>query len=202
MPVVYAPYSQQTREIVGNWQTVRFHPNLVVRSGTNLEGLTRQIREVIASIDSDQPVYDSTSMDELVRRSGSWPRFLLFILGFLAFLALVLAASGIYGLMSYSVTDRRQEIGIRMALGAGRSRIVWLITSHGLRLTGIGVAVGSVGAFAASKALQRFLFGITPSDPLTYASVGLLLLVVALAGCYLPARKAAGLDPATTLRAE
>ena len=159
IPLVYAPYAQQTREIVGNWQTVRFHPNLVVRSRTNIEGLTRQIREVIASIDSDQPVYDSTSMDEVVRRSGGWPRFLLFILGFLAFLALVLAASGIYGLMSHSVTDRRQEIGIRMALGAGRSRIVWLITSHGLRLTAIGIVLGSAGAFAASKALQRFLLG-------------------------------------------
>ena len=117
-------------------------------------------------------------------------------------LALLLAALGLYGVIAYSVAQRTHEIGIRMALGASRRNVVWLVLGQGMRLVGIGIALGVAGGTALSRALSAWLFGLSPFDPIAYATVSLFLVVVALVACYIPARRATKVDPLVALRYE
>jgi putative ABC transport system permease protein len=183
-------------------QTPRGSVNLVVRTRSDPAALTAAIKQEVQGLDRDLPIYNPKTMEQRVSESAAAPRFRTLLLALFAALALVLAAVGIYGVISYSVTQRTHEIGIRMALGAGRRDILKLVLGHGVVLTLIGVAIGLVGAFMLTRIMATFLFGVSATDPLTYTLVSLLLLAVALVACYVPARRAMRVDPMVALRYE
>ncbi|HEU4629168.1 MAG TPA: ABC transporter permease [Gemmatimonadaceae bacterium] len=176
--------------------------SLVVRAQGDAAALTPAIRRAIWSVDRDQPIVRVATMDELIARSQAGRRFALVLFEAFALVALVLAAAGIYGVLSGSVAERAREIGVRSALGASRGRILALVLGQGLGLTGLGVALGLAGAAAASRAIAAMLFGVSRLDPVTYLGVVGLLVAVAALACGLPAWRAARIDPAITLRSE
>jgi putative ABC transport system permease protein len=141
-------------------------------------------------------------MDQVISQSTTPRRFNVFLLAGFAFLALILSAIGIYGVIAYSVVRRVHEIGIRMALGAQRADVMHLVVGQGLLLLGIGVVVGILGALALTRSLASFLYGIRPTDPATFACVVMILAGVAFVACYIPARRATKVDPMTALRYE
>jgi ABC-type antimicrobial peptide transport system permease subunit len=153
-------------------------------------------------VDKDQTINDVRTMDEIVTRSLSARRFNLWLLGAFAALALALASVGIYGVISYAVSQRTREIGVRIALGAQPRDILRLVIKQGLVLTLSGIAIGLVAAFALTRWLESLLFGVSKTDPLTFASVALLLTLVALLACFIPAQRAAKVDPMVALRGE
>jgi len=157
---------------------------------------------VIHKLDAGLPVTHVMRMDELLSDSVSPHRFSAVLTGIFAALALLLAAIGIYGVMSYSVSQRTQEIGIRMALGAQPGSVRSMILGHTLKLTLLGVGIGLAGAFALVRFLASLLFGVSTYDPLTFVSVPLLLAAVAMAASYVPARRAVRVDPLVALRYE
>jgi putative ABC transport system permease protein len=153
-------------------------------------------------VDSQLPITKVETMTNVAAESVAARSFNMVLVGLFAVLALVLAAVGIYGVMSYAVTQRTQEIGIRMALGASATDVLKLIIKNGLTLTLIGVLIGVAGAIALTRLLATMLFGVTPTDSLTFVAVSLVLIVVALLACYLPARRATKVDPLVALRYE
>jgi len=175
---------------------------LVVKSGADPASLTSAVREVVQSIDKDQPVFAISTMEELVRNSVATRRMTLVLLGLFSGLALVLGAIGIYGVISYSVAQRTHEIGIRMALGAPRSGVFRLVVGEGLKLAGVGIAIGIAAAFGLARLMSSLLFGISATDFETFAGVAVLLALVALLACYVPARRAMRVDPTVALRYE
>ena len=175
---------------------------LVVRARGDAAALAPAIRRAVWSVDKDQPIVRVATLDALVAGSASERRFALTLFEAFALVALVLAAIGIYGVLAGSVAERTREIGVRSALGASRGDILALVLGQGLSLTVVGVAIGSVGAAAASTALVTLLFGISHLDPTTYLSMIAVLMSVSTAACWIPAWRAARVDPATTLRAE
>lgn len=184
------------------WSWVDNVQSLVVRAHGNAAALAPAIRNAIWSVDKDQPIVRVATMNELLAASAAERRFSLTIFEAFALAALILAAAGIYGVLSGSVTERTREIGVRSALGATPASILAMILRQGITLTAVGVAIGLVGTIAASQAIAAMLFGISSLDPLTYFGVIALLLCVAALACWVPAFRAARLDPATTLRAE
>jgi putative ABC transport system permease protein len=142
------------------------------------------------------------TMDEWVSRSTATPRYRTTLLGLFAALAMVLAATGIYGVMSYSVSQRTHEIGVRMALGARNGDVLRLVVSQGMLLVVVGLAIGLVAALGLTRLMESLLFGVTAKDPLTFVAVAGLLAVVAFIACYIPARRATKVDPLTALRYE
>jgi putative ABC transport system permease protein len=177
--------------------------SLVVRTQDgNPAALTPTLRRAIWSVDKDQPVTRIATMEDLLAASAAERRFVLILFEAFAIAALVLATAGIYGVLAGSVAERTHEIGVRMALGASRARILALVGRQGMMLTGLGVAIGLAGAFAASQAIAAMLFGVSPLDPVTYIGVVALLAGVAVIACGVPAWRAARVDPAITLRAE
>jgi putative ABC transport system permease protein len=175
---------------------------LVVRTRSDAAALAPAVREAIWSVDKDQPITRVATMEELVSASAAERRFALTLFEAFAVTALLLAAIGIYGVLAGSVAERTREIGVRAALGASRGNILGLVLRQGMVLTGIGIAIGLGGAAAASGALTTLLFQVTRLDPLTYGAVVALLLGVAAIACWLPAWRAARVDPTITLRAE
>ncbi len=176
--------------------------NLVVRSAVDPASLTSAIRAAVAAIDKDQPIFAISTMQQLVDDSISTRRLTLVLLGLFSALALILAAIGIYGVMSYGVALRTQEIGIRMALGAQHRDVLRLVLGQGARIALLGVAIGLVGAAELTRFLSKLLFSVSAGDPLTFACVAALLVIVALAACYIPARRAMRVDPIIALRYE
>ena len=176
--------------------------NLVVRASGDPVALTSAIRGAVQSIDKDQPIANVATMEEILSRSVGEPRFRTLLLGVFAALALVLAAIGIYGVMSYTVARRTHEIGIRMALGARPKDTLMLIVGQGLGLALIGVGVGFAGAFGLTQLLSSLLFGVSPTDLSTFVVIALLLTGVAAVACYIPARRATRVDPILALRCE
>jgi putative ABC transport system permease protein len=175
---------------------------LVVRARGNAPALAAAIRDAIWSVDKDQPIVRLTTMDALLARSAAERRFALILFEAFGAVALVLAAMGIYGVLSGSVTERMREIGVRSALGASRGSIVALVLRQGMTLTALGMAIGLTGAIVGSQAIVTLLFGVTRLDPATYAGVVALLVGVSSMACWLPAWRAARVDPSITLRAE
>ena len=173
---------------------------LVVRTGVDPSSMRTQIEAVVPSLSADITVSDVRTMEEVVSASIARQRMALLVLGVFALVALVLAASGLYGLVAHSVTERTHEIGVRMALGADRADVVRLVIRHGLSMTAAGVVLGVGGAAALSKSLQGLMFGVDPMDPATFAVVVVLLLATSLAACYLPAWRATRIAPVTALR--
>jgi ABC-type antimicrobial peptide transport system permease subunit len=175
---------------------------LVVRAKGDAASLTADIRRAIASVDSEQPILRVATMDERLQASAADRRFALLLFEAFGLTALLLAAVGTYSLLSGGVTERTREIGVRSALGATRSRIVGLVLRQGMTLTAIGIAIGLVGAFIASRALMTLLFGISPLDAVTYVAVAGLLASVSLVACGMPAWRAARVHPTIALRFE
>jgi putative ABC transport system permease protein len=175
---------------------------LVVRANSDPTSLANSIREQVLAMDPEQPIYGVSTMDQLLETSVAQPRLNLVLLALFAALALVLASVGIYGIISYSVTQRTREIGIRMALGAGQGTVLRMIVSQGLRLTAIGLLIGVAGALVLTRLISALLFGVSATDPATFIVTLLVLGGVALLASYLPARRAAGVDPLVALHHE
>jgi putative ABC transport system permease protein len=175
---------------------------LVLRGAVEPSSLAPALRNAVREIDPALPVYDVMTMNERLSNSVAERRFNLLLLGGFAALALLLAGVGVYGVISYVVTQRTHEIGIRMALGAQSADVVRLFIKQGMAMVMLGVALGILGAFALTRVMKSLLFDVSASDPLTFACVAFLLSLVALAACYLPARRAARIDPLTSLRRE
>jgi putative ABC transport system permease protein len=166
------------------------------------ETLTQSARAAVYSIDPDLPVSNVSTLDDIVARSISQPRFYMLLLGAFAALALALAAIGIFGVLSYAVSQRTREIGIRMALGAQERSVVGLVVRQAMTLVAAGLAAGTVAALFLSQTMTAMLFGVDPTDPATFATVAGLLAGVAMMASYLPARRATRVDPIVALRAE
>ena len=175
---------------------------IVVKTAGKPQEMFAAVRSAILSVDGEQAVYNVATLEELQSNSIVLRSFFMLLLITFAVLALMLAVVGIYGVMSYAVTQRTQEIGIRMALGAGAGDVLKLILRNGLALTAGGVVIGLVGAFVLTRLLSVLLFGVRPTDALTFTTVSLALITAALVACYLPARRAAKVDPLVALRYE
>ena len=192
MPEVYFPYQQFPRNFM----------NLVVHTDSDPANSISTIRGQVLSIDKDQPVSDIMTMDQRVAKSVASSRFVMSLLGMFSLLALGLAAIGIYGVMSYLVTQRTQEIGVRMALGAQKHHVLKLVVVKGMALAVIGIAIGVAASLALTRLMRSLLFEITPTDWLTFVLTSTGLLFVALFACYIPARRATRVDPLIAIRYE
>jgi ABC-type antimicrobial peptide transport system permease subunit len=175
---------------------------MLVRAEGDPVALFESIRGVLQQMNAEQVAYGAQSMEQIISRSLAAQRYSMILLGGFAALALLLASVGIYGVISYVVGQRTQEIGIRVALGAQRSHVLRLVIGDGARLVLLGLAAGVVAALALTRLMAALLFAVSPTDPLTFASVAVLLVVVALSACYVPARRATRVDPTMALRAE
>jgi putative ABC transport system permease protein len=176
--------------------------NVVIRTKGDAAGLSGAVRREVQRIDPDQPVADVRTMEEWVDTSVAAPRYRTTLLGLFALVALVLAATGIYGVMSYSVSQRTHEIGVRMALGARQLDVLKLVVRQGMILVVVGVGLGLLGAIALTRVMTTLLFDVTARDPLTFIVVAALLTLIAFVACYLPARRATKVDPLVALRYE
>jgi putative ABC transport system permease protein len=191
-PEAYFPQSQQNR----NYMT------LAVRTATTPLNQLAALTKVIHELDSQVPVFDSRELAQVVSESSEQQRFVALLLGLFAGLALVLAAVGIFGVISYSVVQRTHEIGIRMALGAGRKEVLGMVLREGLSLALYGVAAGLAGAWALTRFIASLLYGVRPTDLFTFSLVPMVLTAVALLASYVPAHRATKVDPIVALRYE
>lgn len=197
-----APQSDAFYTTPDQWRFPDNTMSLVVRGGGNVATLAPDVSRAIWSVDKDRPIVRVATMAALLNRTASERRFVLILLEAFGLVALVLAATGIYGVLSGSVTERTREIGVRLALGAQRTDVLGLILRDGVKLTISGIAIGMLGAWMATRLLTKLLYGVSPTDPWSFAGVGLMLMSVALLACYLPARRATKIDPLVALRHE
>jgi putative ABC transport system permease protein len=191
-PETYLPWLQAPSAVM----------TLVVRARTSPVDAIPRMREIVASIDRDQPIANLRTMEEWLSRSLEQRRSVMTLISLFSLLALALAAVGIYGVIAHSVTRRMHEIGIRMALGAQAGSVMKMVVGHGIRLTIAGILLGLVAAFALTGLMRSLLFSVEVTDPATFVGTALLLIGVALAACYLPARRATRVDPLLALRYE
>ena len=194
LPLVYVPYAQGSEGETDMY--------LAVRSDGNPLALVGAIREQIAQLDRDQPIANIQTMEARVSASVAQRRMQMNVLGLFSAMAALLAAIGIYGVMSYAVTQRAREIGVRLALGAARRDVVALVLRQGFAMVAVGVALGFIGALLLTRLLRTLLFNVSPTDPLVFSGIVLLLALTSWIATYVPARRAAGLDPLVTLRNE
>jgi putative ABC transport system permease protein len=175
---------------------------VVVKTTTDPHSLVSAVTKAVAAIDKDLPLFGVKTMDEYLSASIATPRFNTTLISIFALVALVLTIVGLYGVMSYSVAQRTNEIGIRLALGAQTRDVILLIVKQGLRLILLGLAFGLVGAFALTRVIANLLFGVTAKDPIIFVAVAFVLALVGLAACYIPALRATRVDPMDALRCE
>ena len=175
---------------------------LAVRTTGGPSSVAPAVRALIHSLDKDLPVYRVTTMEQLVASSLAQRQFSTLLLGVFALIALLLAAVGLYGVTAYSVTQRTHEIGLRVALGAQRSDVLKLVVGQGMVLTVIGVAIGLASAAVLTRVMSTMLFGVAATDRTTFIAVSLVVVIVALLACYIPARRATKVDPLVALRYE
>jgi len=191
-PMMYVPYAQAPF-----WGA-----NLVIRSTLGASSVAAAIRREVRKMDKDLPVTDVAMMPDIIETSVAQPKLGVFLLGLFAAMALILAATGIFGVISYSVSQRTREIGIRVALGAQTGDVLRQVLQEGGRLAAIGLTVGLAGSLAATRLIATLLFGVKPADPLTFGAVAAILGTVTLAATYVPARRATRVDPLIALRYE
>jgi len=191
-PAVYAPFN--------TWPIGFF--TVLVRTDADARAVQSRIKAVVREVDADLPIFDLTTMTEAVSASVSQPRFYMLLLAIFAAIALLLAALGIYGVIAYAVSQRTRELGIRMALGATRQKIVRLVIAEGVWLAGTGVVLGLIASVGLTRAIASLTFGVGKLDPVTLAAAPITLMAAALLGCYLPARRAANVDPVIAMRSE
>jgi len=192
-PQIYVPHAQDS-----NWGGM----TLVARTRGEPTDLIAAMRNEVLTLDREQPVHAVQTMRDVFANSVATRRLSMWLFSVFALVALALAAIGIYGVIAYSVTQRTHEIGVRMALGAQASDVVRLIAGHSMKLTLIGIAIGLAGAFALTRVMSSLLYGVSATDIVTFATVTLLLLVVSFLASYIPARRAAKIDPMVALRYE
>jgi putative ABC transport system permease protein len=195
VPEMYVLYNQKP------WPSM-LTMQAVLRTKSDPAAMTAIVRETVHSVNSGLPVEKLTTLSTLVDNAMTQPRFSMLVLGSFGALAIVLACIGMYGVVSYSAAQRTREIGIRMALGAERRTVFAMVVGQGARLAGLGIAIGLAAALGVTRAMTRFLYGVHPTDPQTFAAVSLLLVAVALLACYLPAWRATRVDPMIALRHE
>jgi putative ABC transport system permease protein len=176
--------------------------SLVVRSNVEPASLAGSVRQVVSEVDKSVPVSQVKTMDRVVSESITQPRFNLFLLVLFSTVAMLLSAAGIYGVTAYTVSQRTHELGIRLALGAQVSDVLKMILGQGMAVIGVGLMLGLVAAFGLMRLLRSLLFGVGENDPLTFVAITLVLLIVALIACYIPARRATKVDPLEALRVE
>jgi putative ABC transport system permease protein len=194
-PGVYLSFAQA----LTTWALPEY---LIVRVAGDPDAAIEPLRRIIRETDPDQPITAVRPMTDIIALNVADRRQQVILLGTFAALALLLAAVGLYGVLSYAVAQRSRELGLRLALGATTGNLLRMVVGRGLALTGTGLAIGAAVAWAATRAMQSVLYGVTPGDPPTYAAVAALLATVALVASYLPARRAARLDPTEVLRNE
>ena len=190
--MVYFPHSELVYESM----------TFVIRTDIEPTEVAPAARRELSAMDRDLPVSDVRTMSQVMSNTVGRARFNTLLLGLFAGLATLLAAVGIFGVMNYSVTLRTNEIGIRMALGAQPGRVLIMVLRQGLVLTFTGICIGVVGALAISSVMTGLLYGVEPSDPATFITIVLLLSIVSLIACYLPARRATRIDPQIALRGD
>jgi putative ABC transport system permease protein len=191
-PQIYIPYSQNP----GIFATV------VMRTSVEPLSLSEQVRQAIWTVDRDQPMWKIRTVGSLVDRSVANRKFLMALMGVFAGIALLLTTIGLYGVISYLVNQRTQEIGIRMAVGAQVGHILRMVLKQGMSYVAIGVAVGLAASWLLTRLIETLLFQVSATDPFTFVAISALLVVVALVACYLPARRATKVDPLVALRYE
>jgi putative ABC transport system permease protein len=198
-PQFYLSFNQIPADrLPGNTRRI----NLLTRTDVEPGSLTSAVRDQIGALDKDQAVFNVRTMNEIVSQSLASRRFSMMLLTVFAVAALLLASIGIYGMMSYAVAQRTREIGLRITLGAQRGNVLGMVIGEGMKLTLIGVALGLIGSFALTRTMKSLLFGVTATDPLTFLGISLLLAVVALFACWVPARRATKVPPLVALRYE
>src|SRR6266480_409557 len=198
-PQLYLPFNQAPDDML---PFLAPRMNLIIRTTADPLNITAAVRREVQALDPNQPVFNVSTMKQTLDQSLVTQRLSMTLLAFLATLALILAAVGIYGVMSYTVTQRQHEIGIRMAIGAQQRDVFKMVIGRGMILALIGVALGLAGAFGLTRLMATMLFGVAPTDTATFITIGLLLTVVALVACYVPSRRATKVDPMVALRYE
>jgi putative ABC transport system permease protein len=199
-PAMYVSHRQHVWVFPGGTSMSHLFRNLLVRTSSNPLNFASALRQVVARADKTQVVFDIMTMEQSLSEGFAYRRFYMQLFGIFSGLAVVLAIVGIYGVMSYSVSRRTREIGVRVALGAGRPSILRLVVKQGLKLTLMGVTTGIAGAMALTRLIANLLYGVKAIDPLTLGIVSFLLIGVGLAASYVPARRATRVDPISALR--
>jgi putative ABC transport system permease protein len=199
---IYAPYSQLPVHSTGNLGESRLHKSLVVQTNYMSKALVEGVRRAVAELADDSPIFGITTVEQTVSDSARPWSFLARLLAIFASVALLLAVIGVYGVISYSVSERSQEIGLRMALGAQSSQVIGLVLKQTLGVSLLGVLVGLAGSMAATPVLSKFLYGVKPHDLMTLSLVSVLLIAATLLASYVPARRATRIDPLAVLRHE
>ena len=198
-PQLYLDFNQVPAE---RWPGLVRRVNLLTRTDVEPTSLAAAVRGQIAALNKDQAVFNVRTMEQIVSQSVAPRRFSMVLLVVFAIVALALAIIGIYGMLSYTVAQRTREIGLRMTLGAQRTDVMRLVIGHGMKLAVAGVVLGLIASFALTRTMKNLLFGVSATDPITFGSITLLLAIVALLACWIPARRATKVDPMVALRYE
>lgn len=201
-PIMYSSYRQHGMEYPGGFYVYHTWKSITLRTASDPLSLVVPLQKVARQIDKDQAVFEIHTLEAALSDRLGFPRFEMQLFGIFGGLALILAAVGIYGVISYVVTQRTHEIGVRMALGAGHADVLRMVVGRGIKTIVAGVAAGIVASLALTRLIAGFLFDVKSTDPLTYSIVTLVLVAVAVVACYVPARRATRVDPMVALRHE
>jgi putative ABC transport system permease protein len=201
-PMMYVPHQQQAARWLGPQWNDRAGMYFVVRTTGDPASMTETLKRAVADVDKTRPATNFRTVNQYLNQQTQYLRLYILLLGIFGGIAAVLSAIGIYGLMAYSVAERTREIGIRMALGAGSREVLKMVMRRALLLVGVGLAIGLAGAFALTRLIRSGLYGVTPTDPATYAGISMLLIAVAIVACWIPTMRAIRIDPTVALRYE